>query len=193
MQQIEQMAVLCEVLVGVASGVQATLSNQASAAAKEAGPVAASNQEPLQAGDMFSAEDAMAKLCAEAEAAMARDFAATWNEAVADAQAGTGMDEGDVGWLADVGPVAQEPCHSAGANDAAGNERLVEEQAREGRDAAFWKSLCLDLRAVLVAAVQVLPSLLLAVVVLRGSHWKPILASPSKSLWRVQPSCFQRK
>ena len=100
----------------------------------------------------------MARLCAEAEAAMARDFAATWDQAVTELQADNRLEDEDALWLRNVDespgtPVQPGQIGGASSHSAPAQGGSAEQQ--RSAEAAFWKSLCPSIRSVLRAAVQV--------------------------------------
>jgi hypothetical protein len=169
LQQIEPLATLREVLCGFAQGLSQlslapVVTASANACKAREGWLDENGQRGTGSGvadspsSAYSPSSAMARLMVQADAAMASDFAATWDDAVRETQtrAGSGV---DLDWLADpldvssegseTGSVEKRGVASSGEGDRQGREGVAVQH--------FWWALCPGLRSILQSAVKVRP------------------------------------
>jgi hypothetical protein len=93
----------------------------------------------------------MARLAAEADAAMAADFAETWHAVAQDVQARNEVDSGSLDWLAAPVDTPRSASDVAGA-DGSEHAEASSMRTRQG----FWRALCPGMRSIARSAVAVL-------------------------------------
>lgn len=184
LRQTQLMTTLCELLHGFARGF---CSRKASAATQQApggatadAPAVPTGKQPLdnateppaaamdaaaEASAAAAADDVMARLDAEADAALARDFADLWDGALKDVQASVGEDI-DMSWLGAPGgglgvrslSEGEAPKATSARSEAGMQHGTDDEMEREGAAAQagpLWASLTLGVRSILRAVTAV--------------------------------------